>query len=183
MPKLYMVLIGCTPKGRNTEQHDVFFGIADNLKDLVPDMLAFWPEAKGKIHLDAYREVTRVDGFKIEVVDEKSVDDEKHGLFFLNLGGYKPNVFDELHYKMLVVANQKAIAVQNAKQTVWYKHTGFKGATSHIDDKYGVDVDDVFEIKDVLPPSVKQQHFLKFTKCDDGFEDEISLGYFLLHKL
>ncbi|WP_325645076.1 DUF1543 domain-containing protein, partial [Chitinophaga sp.] len=44
--KLFMVVLGCTLEGRHTEQHDVFFGIGNQLSDLVPDMKAFWPEAK-----------------------------------------------------------------------------------------------------------------------------------------
>lgn len=51
---LHMVMLGCTPKGRFTEQHDIFFGIGSNLKELVPDMKDFWPEAKGRIHIDAW---------------------------------------------------------------------------------------------------------------------------------
>jgi hypothetical protein len=51
--KLFMVLLGCTPAGRNTEQHDVFFSIGSGLKDLIPDIVDCWPEAKGKIHIDA----------------------------------------------------------------------------------------------------------------------------------
>ena len=47
---LYMIMLGCTPKGRFTEQHDIFFGIGTSIKELVPDMKAFWPEAKGKIY-------------------------------------------------------------------------------------------------------------------------------------
>lgn len=46
--KLFYVILGATPKGRNIEQHDVFFGIAENLKDLIPDMKEFWKEAEGK---------------------------------------------------------------------------------------------------------------------------------------
>jgi hypothetical protein len=34
MPTL-MLLIGATPPGRNSEQHDVFFIIGDGIKDLV----------------------------------------------------------------------------------------------------------------------------------------------------
>ena len=41
--KLYMVMLGCTPKGRFTEQHDIFFGIGNSLKELIPNMKAFWP--------------------------------------------------------------------------------------------------------------------------------------------
>lgn len=51
--KLYMLMLGCKPKGRFTEQHDIFFGIGNSLKDLIPQMKIFWPEAKGQIHIDA----------------------------------------------------------------------------------------------------------------------------------
>jgi hypothetical protein len=59
-------------------------------------MKAFWPEAKGKIHIDAWREVTIVDNFSIEIVAKKTVS---NNLFFINLGGYKENEFEEYHYK------------------------------------------------------------------------------------
>lgn len=51
MHKLFMVLLGCRPKGRNTEQHDIFFGIADSLVELKPAMQLFWPDAL--LHIDA----------------------------------------------------------------------------------------------------------------------------------
>jgi hypothetical protein len=45
--KLYMVMLGCTPKGRLTEQHDIFFWNYF-FKRLSPRNESFWPEAKGK---------------------------------------------------------------------------------------------------------------------------------------
>ena len=65
--KLYMLLIGCKPPGRHTEQHDIFFGVGEELRDLVPGIKTFWPQP-GKIHLDAWREVSQVDGFDISIV-------------------------------------------------------------------------------------------------------------------
>ena len=67
-----MCLLGCTPQGRNIEQHDVFFGIGQTLKHLVPAIVQFWPEAQGKIHIDAWREVTHVDGYSVQVVEKKN---------------------------------------------------------------------------------------------------------------
>ena len=37
-----MLLLGCRPTGRNTEQHDIYFGIAKSLKDLIPEIKSFW---------------------------------------------------------------------------------------------------------------------------------------------
>ena len=70
--KLFYIILGATPKGRNIEQHDVFFGIGESLKDLIPAMKTFWPEAKGKIHIDCYQEVKFADGFEVKIVEKDS---------------------------------------------------------------------------------------------------------------
>ena len=180
---LYMIMLGCTPKGRFTEQHDIFFGIGTSLKELVADMKSFWPEAKGKIHIDAWQKVTFVDGFTIEAVSNNESLNQKEQLFFLNLGGYKEGEFEEYHYKVLVVAKTKAEAIKKAKQTTFYKHCGFNGAESHIDDKYGVDVDDIHNIEDILSEKFKSQYRLKITKTNIISEDEKHIGYLKLDKI
>jgi len=181
---LYMVLIGCRPKGRHTEQHDIFFGIASALKDLIPEMYRFWPGAKGNMHIDGWRVVSRVNGHEIAVipVSEKPVSQNQQ-LFFINLGGYKENEFEEFHYKLITAAPDKTAAIREAKQTAFFKHTHFEGANSHIDDKYGVDVDDIYEIEEILSPETKQQYALLLTPAIDSTEDILHLGYFKLDKL
>ncbi len=182
--KLFMILLGCTPPGRNTEQHDIFFGIAESIKSLAPSMIEAWPEASGKIHIDAWRQINYVDGCSVHVVNREqtlSIDeDKKKKLFFLNLGGYKKNEFEEYHYKMIVACENKSVAIQAAKQTAFYKHTGFTGATSHIDDKYGVDVDDVFEIEDILPVEFKNKYRIVLSQTDNPVEDILNIGYYKL---
>ncbi|MCX2740942.1 DUF1543 domain-containing protein [Pontibacter anaerobius] len=182
-PKLFMLMLGCRPAGRNTEQHDIFFSVAATLKDLVPEIQAFWPEAKGNIHVDAWREVTQVNGHSITVVPKAEAGASTDKLFFLNLGGYKPGEFDEFHYKMLAVAPDTAGAIKQAKQTAFYKNTGFKGAASHVDDKFGVDVDELYQVQDILPEAIKQKYSLQVTPNNSTAEDEMQLGYFQLHKL
>ena len=177
-----MLLIGCTPEGRNIEQHDIFFGIGNSVKELIPDVINFWPEAKEKLHIDAWREVTNVNGFGVSVIPQQEINNSAK-LFFINLGGYKQNEFEEFHYKMIVAAEDKGEAVSQAKNTAFYKHTGFKGADSHIDDKYGVDVDDLFEIADILPAKIKKQYSLLITQHTEVLpDDELHLGYFKLNK-
>jgi len=184
--KLFMVLLGCKPAGRHTEQHDVFFGIAATIQELVPQMIHFWPEAADKMHVDGWREVNNVDGFQVivEPLTGQGPSPTAPRLFFLNLGGYKEHEFEEYHYKMLATATDKSIAIQKAKQTAFYKHTGFTGAPSHIDDKYGVDVDDVYAIEDVLPPAVKQQYHITLKPPVLPLpEDVLYLGYYKLNNL
>ena len=178
-----MILLGCTPKGRFTEQHDIFFGIGTSLQALVPEMKDFWPEAKGKIHIDAWQKVTCIDGFAIEIVSKEENSKQEEQLFFLNLGGYREGEFEEYHYKTLVVAKTKAEAIKKAKQTAFYKHCGFKGAASHIDDKYGVDVDDIHNIEDILPEKLKSKYCIKTTKTNASSENEKHIGYLKIDTL
>ncbi|MHA4845812.1 DUF1543 domain-containing protein [Flavitalea antarctica] len=180
MPKLFMLLIGCTPPGRHVEQHDVFFTIGETIREVIPQVQAFWPEAKKSLHFDAWREVTKVDGHKIAVLPSPGVPSAVQ-LFFINLGGYKAGEFEEFHYKMIIAAADKGEAVAKAKQVAFFRHTGFKGARAHIDDRYGVDVDDFFAIPDILPAITKTQYSLSITPLvEDQPEDELHLGYFKL---
>ena len=77
--KLFYVIIGATPKGRNIEQHDVFFGIAEKFEDLIPEIKTFWSEAK--IHIDCYQEVQFADGYEIKII-EKTSEIAENNLFF-----------------------------------------------------------------------------------------------------
>lgn len=183
--KLYMLLLGCKPEGRNTEQHDVLFGIAKELRDLIPQIRAFWP-GPHKIHVDAWREVKNVNGNSVSVRLKQELLQQSSAfkLFFINLGGYRQNAFDEFHYKMLAVAEDKGDAIAQAKKTAFFQHTRFAGAESHIDDKYGVDVDDLYEIHDILPADIKAQYVIDIQPAAKGLEqDEIHLGYFKLDSL
>ncbi len=182
--KLFMVLLGSRPKGRLTEQHDIFFGIGSTLAALIPQMKLFWPEAKGKFHIDVWREVTSVEQYKIEVIPRNKVTKRNSQLFFINLGGYKQNEFDELHHKILTVANSKAEAIQNAKKTPFYKEATFKGASSHIDDKFGVDIDDCYAISDILDLNYRTEFALKISHAETKTnDDELHIGYLKLEKL
>jgi hypothetical protein len=181
--KLFMVLVGATPKGRHTEQHDVFFGIGESLGHLVPAIEAFWPEANGRVHIDAWREVTHVDGHAVRVRARDEAEGGADKLYFINLGGYKPGEFEEYHYKTIIAGPDKGVAVRRSKETTFYKHVGFKGAESHIDDKYGIDVDDAHEIADILPQDTKGAFMLEVVPATSAVEDELHIGYVMLAKL
>jgi hypothetical protein len=178
-----MVILGATPPGRLIEQHDIFFGIGSSLKELVPEMHAFWPEAEGQIHIDAWREVTLVNGYSITIIPKKTGDHSQKHLFFINLGGYREGEFEEYHYKVLTVAETLAIASKTAKATSFYKHWGFKGAESHIDDKYGIDVDNIYKVFDILTPFTKDRYSLQISQAKSLVDDELHIGYVRIEKL
>jgi len=170
-----MVLLGCRPPGRNTEQHDIFFGIATYLDQLTPAIKQFWPE--GYVHIDSWREVTYANGYKIEIKPRANAVDETPKLYFINLGGYKPADLEEYHYKMVVAAEDMGDAVKMSKLTAFYKHTGIPGGPSHIDDKFGIDVDDTAEISELLSAHDKAAYSIHLLPETGGLEDELHVGY------
>ena len=178
-----MIMVGCRPEGRFTEQHDIFFGIGNSLAEMVPKIKLFWPEAKGRIHIDAWRKITAVDKYKIEIISKDNAVANSTQLYFINLGGYKENEFEEYHYKIVTTGANLAEATKKAKATSFYKHYGFKGATSHIDDKYGIDVDDIYNIEEILAPELKEKFALKITEIENAIEDELHIGYLKLEKI
>ncbi|ACU60209.1 DUF1543 domain-containing protein [Chitinophaga pinensis] len=185
--KLYMVLLGSRGRGRHVEQHDYFFGIAASLRDLVPQMKAFWPEAGNSLHIDGWREVTNVDGYSVTVIPKtETLIPSARKLFFINLGGYQSGKLEEQHDTLLTVQDDRTGAMKAAKRTDFFKTNAIpavKGANTHIDEKYGIDVDEIYRIDDLLAPEDKVRYQIRLTPAHSSAADEIHLGYFQLHKI
>ena len=193
-----MCLIGCKPSGRHIEQHDIFFGIATSPGELVGQMEAFWPDG-GKLHLDAWRKVTRVGDVLIEVKERPVIASAatvagsdlepvpgpgSRYLYFINMGGYEPGVFEEYHAKLLCVQPDKGGAIKAAKESPFYKQS----AQSHIDDQYGVDIDDLYNVEDILASDLKDRYLLDFEDIGPDQlqvypEDTWVIGYTKLSQL
>ena len=179
--KLFMLKIGARPPGRLIEQHDVMFVIANSLSETIETVNQHWPAVKNNWHLDAWREVKRVGDYQIllsknslskdglskdnaladDRVDNK-LDSQDKQLYFVNLGGYLPGQFEEFHYKTLVVAETLGKATAQVKKTAFYQDYTFDNvdtaksgvATSHVDDKHQLDLDDIHCVADLLPNDV-----------------------------
>ena len=158
MLTLFMVQLGGRPKSRLIEQHDIFFGIANQVSELVDDINQHWPEVKNKWHIDSYRAISKVDNYAIKLVESSSQAESANDLklFFINLGGYQRGSFEEFHYKLLIVAATQADAIKQAKQSEFYKAFTYKdkeslfNAASHIDDKFEVDIDDIYNVNNLI---------------------------------
>jgi hypothetical protein len=177
--KLFMILLGCKPPGRHVEQHDFFFGVATSLNHLADEMQAFWPEAQGRIHIDGWREVNTVEGYRVNIIPKQNASNQGKKLFFINLGGYQPNKFEEQHYVILTAKDNSASALRNAKSTLFFQNSN----SSHVDDKYGIDVDDIYKIEDILSPNFKKNYEIELIPADNLVEDEIHLGYLKMSQL
>jgi hypothetical protein len=120
------------------------------------------------------------------LLKQDAYPESENRLFFVNLGGYQAGKLEEQHYTVLTVQNDKALAIQQSKKTIFFRTAtiaGMKGANSHIDDKYGIDVDDIYKIEEMLSPSQKERYHIDITPAIDLPEDEVHLGYFRLEKL
>ncbi|MDI1317152.1 DUF1543 domain-containing protein [Flavobacterium sp.] len=134
--KLFFFLIGGRLPNRYTAQHDIFFGIGQKVADVIPALKNFWPEATN-LHIDCWREVTNVNGFRIKVFPKIDLNSTKSAisLFFVNLGGYKNGKFQEYHFRGLFAARNLKEAIKFSKKTSFYSNYGFKGAAAHVDSK------------------------------------------------
>jgi hypothetical protein len=178
MPKLFLVLLGCRPDGRNTEQHDVFFGVGETLAELVPQMKAFWLGTK--LHVDAYWAIEQVGEYGVTVQD---TSDNREvtiplSLFFINLGAYRPPDFEEYHKKIVIVAKDIGEAVRIAKQDEFYQAGQSLGesARSHVDDKF--EIDDLIEIQLLLP-----RHTIRVQHGEATHPAEMHIGYIPFSRL
>ena len=193
MPTLFMVQLGGRPKGRLIEQHDIFFGVANQVRELVDDINHHWPEVKKKWHIDSYRAITKVGNHTVKLIESNNQTANDNGLklFFINLGGYQQGSFEEFHHKLLIVAATQAEAIKQAKQSTFYKEFTFKdkdspfNAASHIDDKFQVDIDDIYDVNDLvsniqilIEPTIHNSHELA-----NADEDKEYVGYLSIKNL
>lgn len=184
-PKLFMVLLGSKAKQRNVEQHDFFFGIGESLSSLVPAMQAFWPEAGSSLHIDGWREIGMVDHHRVEIVP-KTVAGSAKRLFFINLGGYQSGKLEEQHYTLLTVQEDRKHAIKISTATEFFKRSSIeriKSASAHIDEKYGIDVDEIYWVDELLSEREKNQWQIKLVPDNNTLPDEIHLGYYPLDRL
>ncbi|PJJ79497.1 DUF1543 domain-containing protein [Mucilaginibacter auburnensis] len=186
-PKLFMVLLGSKAKQRNIEQHDFFFGIAYNLQELIPRMRDFWPEAGSSLHIDGWREVRHVEGYSVNIIPTSANrPDNNKRLFFVNLGGYISGRLEEQHYTLLTVQDDRKWAVKAATDTEFFKTNtikAVKSAAAHIDEKYGIDVDEIYRIEDLLSDDDKTNWHIHLKPDIEGQADSIQLGYLKLDKV
>lgn len=188
--KLFMVLLGANPAGRVVEQHDYYFGIAEELWQLVPALKAFWPEAGHTLHIDGWREINYVDGYKVTVKQKTTVQQEGGGkhLFFVNLGGYTAGKLEEQHYTLLCISDHPRDAVKYAKSSSFFLSNSItspsRAAVAHIDEKYGIDVDEFFRVDDLLADEQKVVYNIEISPINDKvLTDQVHLGYLRIDKL
>lgn len=117
--KLFMFYVGGSFRNSNIELHDVRFSLGATPKDCYDDLKKQWWGTPSSLHIDSWAEITHADGYDVVLSDEPFEGSEK--LYFLNLGGYNAEDFEEAHKNILVVAKTEKAAIQKGirAQTEW----------------------------------------------------------------
>lgn len=128
-PSLFIVMLGGRHAKANTEVHDVVFAIGHTLQQVYPQLKQAWfGEAEG-LHIDAWAQLRGInfEGKNYQLQFQPAAANDAHKLYLINLGGYDPQEFGELHRYVLVVASNATEAKAKGKQHFaahWHKqHT------------------------------------------------------------
>ena len=122
---LYLVVLGGRTKKANIELHDVRWVVGSKIEDTYETLRKNWFGSPKGLHIDSYKKIKYIDGYKINLINiEKSKIEKKKlviknkakkYLWFVNIGGYSPTSMQEKHEFGLVVASNSSDAKKIAK--------------------------------------------------------------------
>ncbi len=138
--KLFSVFLGGRADKCNTELHDVVFTLGEKIEDTYNDLLQKWFGLPDRLHIDSWVDLNIVEGYRISLSKNKKKSNKK--LYFVNLGAYEKNRFEELHESKFMVDVNKVNVKKRAKELLLVGKEQV-----HLDDLF--DVDDCIEIKKV----------------------------------
>ena len=157
-PVLFVVVVGGYPEGANVEVHDVRFVVGNAIEDCFDDLKnQWWGNNPQRFHLDAWGALTWADGFGISIRNDNPESDFR--LWFVNLGGYLPDRFKELHKNVFVVARDSSEAKKRALEMAQDWVPPHRDAL--LDVEMAIDIDNALgEGKHIwLDPSVPERPF------------------------
>lgn len=111
--KLFMFYVGGDCGNSNVELHDVRFSVGMSVEECHEDLRRQWWGTPQSLHLDCWGQLDQADGHNIFLTTEK-IPQDGDKLFFVNLGGYDPAEFAEMHKNVLLVAPDAKAATKKA---------------------------------------------------------------------
>ena len=125
---LYLVVLGGRAKKANIELHDVRWVVGSKIKDTYDTLRKDWFGSPKGLHIDSYKKIKYVDGYKINLIyfEKDKIDknqlikknETKPHLWFVNIGGYSPTSMQEKHEFGLVIASTK-LEAKNVAKSKW----------------------------------------------------------------
>ncbi len=162
--KLFVIYVGGATKTSLIELHDMRFVIAQTIEETYDFLRNTWWGTPESLHLDAWGELSYVEGYDISIKEYSEQAPEK--LFFLNLGGYDSKKFTELHHNLFIVAKDKQAAKIKAKKQIqnW--------EVPHIDNNF--EVENIISVSEHLN---KSKYNLVLTKTGNSQEFKFICKY------
>lgn len=114
---LFVIYIGGAHPQSLIELHDMRFVVANRIEDTYETLRQSWWGTPESLHLDAWGILNYADGYRIHL-SEQLPEKLTEQLYFINLGGYDPLQFTELHKNVFVVAQDEREAKQKAVEQV-----------------------------------------------------------------
>ena len=121
-------MLGGRAEKANIELHDVRWVVGSKIQDTYETLRKDWFGSPQGLHIDSYKKIKYVDGYKINLIySEKDKIDKnqlvkknkaKKHLWFVNLGGYNPTSMQEKHEFGLVTASTK-LEAKNVAKSKW----------------------------------------------------------------
>ncbi len=125
---LYLVVLGGRAKKANIELHDVRWVVGSKIEDTYDTLRKDWFGSQGGLHIDSYKKIKYIDGYKINLINiEKDKIEKKQSvnqnkakkyLWFVNIGGYNPTSMQEKHEFGLITASNK-LEAKNIAKSKW----------------------------------------------------------------
>ncbi|MCE2594649.1 DUF1543 domain-containing protein [Motilimonas cestriensis] len=115
MHRLFLAYLGGRISGGHIEIHDVRFVHGENITATYEQLKQQWIGDKGSVHLDSYVLLNHINGYRIQLLAQQPSNDLK--LYFVNLGGYHPELMAEQHCFGVFVATSP----DQAKQRAWHE--------------------------------------------------------------
>jgi len=125
---LYLVVLGGRAEKANIELHDVRWVVGSKIEDTYDTLRRDWFGSPKGLHIDSYKKIKYVDGYKINLIyfekDKKNKkqllkkNKVKKYLWFVNIGGYIPTSMQEKHEFGLVTASTK-LEAKNIAKSKW----------------------------------------------------------------
>lgn len=167
--KLYAIYIGGATENSVIEVHDARFVVAESEEATHAELKKTWWGTPDSLHIDCIGELTSADGYNIHLKTGPAGAPEK--VYFVNLGGYDPADFTELHKNVFTVAETESKAkVRALKQVQHWK-------SPHKDHMF--DVEKITCISD----AVREKGFhLHLEKADAPIPFTFKFGYMPLGK-
>ena len=125
---LFLVVLGGRAKKANIELHDVRWVVGSKIEDTYDTLRKDWFGSPKGLHIDSYKKIKYIDGYKINLINFEKSEIEKKQLFkknktkkhlwFVNIGGYNSTSMQEQHEFGLVIASNK-LEAKNIAKSKW----------------------------------------------------------------